>query len=57
MPPARAAGADRPVEPGRTDGVEIGGLAYDECVVVDVVAAAVLLLMLADLARMLFVDD
>jgi hypothetical protein len=32
-------------------------LAYDECVVVDVVASLVLILMLADLARMLFVDD
>jgi hypothetical protein len=32
-------------------------VAYDERVVVDVVAAAVLILMLADLARMLFVDD
>jgi hypothetical protein len=30
---------------------------YDENVVVDVVAALVLILMLADLARMLFADD
>jgi hypothetical protein len=31
--------------------------AYDEDVMVDAVAAVVLLLMLADLARMLFVED
>jgi hypothetical protein len=37
--------------------VGLGALAYDECVVVDLVAAVVLVLMLADLARMLFVDD
>jgi hypothetical protein len=51
-----AAAADRRVDPGRTDGVASCTLAYEESVVVDVVAAVVLLLMLADLARMIFVD-
>jgi hypothetical protein len=45
------------VEPGLTDGVQRWALDYDEYVVVDVVAATVLILMLADLARMLFLDD
>jgi hypothetical protein len=52
-----AAGADRRVDPGRTAGARLGALAYDESVIVDVVAGAVLLLMIADLARMLFVED
>jgi hypothetical protein len=52
-----AAAAERPGKPGRTDGAGLGFLSYDECVVVDVVAATVLVLMLADLARMLFVDS
>jgi hypothetical protein len=49
--------ADGRGDPGRTDGAGPRAIAYDENVAVDVVAASVLILMLADLARMLFVDD
>jgi hypothetical protein len=43
--------------PGRTAGVGGGWFGYDEDVAVDVVAAVVMLLMLGDVARMLFLDD
>jgi hypothetical protein len=49
--------ADRPGKPGRTAGAGLRALTYNERVVVDVVASVVLILMLADLARMLFVDE
>jgi hypothetical protein len=56
-PPASAAAADRPGDPGRTAGVGIRAQGYDTSVMVDVVAVLVLLLMAADVFRMLFLDD
>jgi hypothetical protein len=55
-PPASAAAADRPADPGRTAGVESRAQGYDENMLVDVVAVLVLVLMAADVFRMLFVD-
>ena len=55
-PPAPAAGADRPADPGRTTGVGNGAQGYDTVMLVDVVAVLVLVLMAADVFRMLFID-
>lgn len=43
-------------DPGRTAGVGKRAYGYDENVLVDVVAVLVLVLMAADVFRMLFVD-
>jgi hypothetical protein len=48
--------ADRPADPGRTAGVGKRARGYDESMLVDVVAVLVLVLMAADVFRMLFVD-
>jgi hypothetical protein len=53
IPPA----ADRPGGPGQTAGVEERASGYEKKVLVDVVAVLVMLLMLADVARMIFVDN
>ena len=48
--------ADRPGDPGRTDGVGNRARGYEKDMPVDVVAVLVLVLMAADLFRLLFVD-
>lgn len=55
-PQASAAAADRPGDPGRTAGVGNRARGYDENMLVEVVAVLVLVLMAADVVRMLFVD-
>ncbi len=57
IPPAPAAAADRPANPGRTTGVGNQCLGYYMHMLVDVVAVLVLVLMAADVFRMLYLDD
>jgi len=53
MSPAPAAAADRPGDPGRTAGARPQRLSYVVTMARDVVAVLVMVLMIADIARML----